>query len=124
MKKLLLLLAVPMMLFSCQKENIEPNEPVDLGTTVKLTTSSAAPLLYITFNYYDMNGTSHYVLDMDGQIEGVDYSKPFYVEARHGFTLYGPNGTTTTSAEGNYYLYVDDVNVDVKNNVSYYNYYN
>jgi len=90
MKKLLLILALPFLFSSCNKENIEPNPPangVEL-TEVKLIISSDAPTLYASISYYDETGTQKNGSLANGAIVNIDATQPIYISASCGFTLY------------------------------------
>lgn len=123
MKKLLLLLLLPILLLSCKKEDINKNN-VEEGSIIKLQVSSQYPLIYIKFDYYDVEGNHIHITDNDGQVENVDITKTFSVSAYHGYTLYSSTSGSsyTTGGEGNYYLYLDNINLDIKNNQIYYSY--
>lgn len=125
MKKLLLLLLLPTLLFSCKKEDINKNN-VEEGSTLKLQVSSQYPLIDIWFDYYDISGIHHYIQDNDGEVDSVDIDKQLYVTSSHGYTLYDPqtNDEITTYGEGNYYLYIDNSVVDIQINKIGYIYQN
>lgn len=125
MKKILLLFFAASF-FSCQKEDLNEdsgNESTPTPSTIKLVVgfSPIATLNYCQFTYTDVNGTFYqYRNEMDGQIENVDFSKPFKVTASSGITFYDPvNGPLYDDQLANYQLKKDGVVIDAQSVVTY-----
>lgn len=124
MKKIAVFL-LALSLFSCKKENLteDKQEETPTGSTIKLVVgySPIATLQYCQFTYTDINGTFYqYRNEMDGQVENVDFSKPFKVAASSGVTFYDPvNGNIYDDQLANYQLKKDGVVIDAQSVVTY-----
>jgi hypothetical protein len=106
-KLLLLLLAIPMLFISCQKEDIQPNT-TNQGSVVRLDIQTGSPIVYLVFTYTDMTGVYHNEeLQLDGSIENVDITKYLRVQAGCGVT-----GSLDPWHTSNYRLYIDNNMVD------------
>jgi len=125
MKKTVAFLLLTFSLLSCKKEGLKElgggSEPTP--STIKLVVgfSPIAALNYCKFTYTDINGTYHYSRnEIDGQVENVDFSKPFKVTASSGITFYDPvNGNIYDDQLANYQLKKDGVVIDAQSVVTY-----
>jgi hypothetical protein len=124
MKKLLLLLTLPLLLISCNKEDIQPNGGKK-GVTLRLMSiNPGCNQLYLRFIYTDIYGVQHgygnVTNEWDGQVEDVDTSYTYSVYSAYGIVLYGPNGSTITdNISTTYNLYIDNTHIDYKNTSEY-----
>lgn len=115
MKKLLLILLLPTLLFSCKKENITPNQS---GEIKSLTlTTDAQSLYYGSINYYDSDSEEN--ISFNGgtgtiYLNDVDWSKPIDINIQTGSILYGQNGNIFIDIEGNYTLKKGEYIIDMK----------
>lgn len=124
MKKVLVVF-LALSLFSCKKEKFsddKENEPAT-GSTVKLVVgfSPIATLNYCRFTYTTIDGDTYTSRnEMDGQVENVDFTKPFKVTASSGVTFYDPvNGPIYDDQLANYQLKKDGVVIDAQSVVTY-----
>lgn len=125
MKKVLILF-MSLVLFGCQKEDVNDDSSDNSNptpSTIKLVVgfSPIATLNYCQFTYTDVNGVFYpNVNQMDGQVENVDFSKPFKVRASSGITFYDPvNGPLYDDQLANYQLKKDGVVIDAQSVVTY-----
>ena len=125
MKKLLFL-AMAVSLISCKKEELQDDSNDDsnaTGSTIKLVVawSPVATLHHCNFTYTDIYGqTFDSVSQMDGQVENVDFTKPFRVVASSGVTFYDPvNGNIYNDQMADYQLKKDGVVIDAQSTVTY-----
>ena len=116
MKKLLLLLSIPLLLISCKKEDIQPQTQT-LGETIRLDIQTGSPIVYLVFSYTDMGGVYHHEENqLGGTIENVDTTKFLQVQAGCGNT-----GSLDPWHLSTYRLYINDNMVDFQS-VTNYNY--
>jgi hypothetical protein len=124
MKKITLII-LTLSLFSCKKENLteDKQEETTTGSTIKLVVgySPIVTLEYCKFTYTDINGTFYqYRNEMDGEVENVDFSKPFKVTASSGVTFYDPvNGPLYDDQLADYQLKKDGFVIDAQSVVTY-----
>jgi hypothetical protein len=125
MKKILVIFFA-LGLFSCKKENLKEDSSTDstpTPCTIKLVVgfSPIATLNYCQFTYTDIDGNFYqYRNEMDGQVENVDFSKPFKVTASSGITFYDPvNGPLYDDQLADYQLKKDGVVIDAQSVVTY-----
>jgi hypothetical protein len=121
MKKLLLLLALPIMLFSCKKEDIKKN-----GSVLKVEYVADCNIYEIKFDYYDTDGNHKIIYDIDGQIEDLDKSKEFNVFAWNAEPMMDPETGTTDMypCGGDYKVYLDGQEIYSVNDMTWLVYYN
>lgn len=125
MKKLLVLF-LAISLFSCKKDDlkdINDNGAEPVPCTIKLVVgfSPIAVLNYCQFTYTDVNGITYTNMNvMSGEVDNVDFSKPFKVRASSGITFYDPvNGAIYDDQLADYQLKKDGVVIDAQSVVTY-----
>ena len=119
MKKLLLLLSIPLLLISCTKYEYEQDTNTQIlgGETIRLDIQTGSPIVYLVFSYTDMGGVYHHEENqLGGTIENVDTTKFLQVQAGCGVT-----GSLDPWHLSTYRLYINDNMVDFQS-VTNYNY--
>lgn len=127
MKKITFIL-LALSLLSCNKEDLtddndSSNSSNPTPCTIKLVVgwSPITVLNYCRFTYTDIYGSTYNSVNhMDGQVENVDFTKPFRVSASSGVTFYDPvNGALYDDQLADYQLKKDGVVIDAQSVVTY-----
>lgn len=113
-------------LFSCNKEDLNDNQsnnsnPPTASTITVSYSSFVYQLYYCRFTYYDITGLYHFnETHMDKQVENVDFSRDFKVEAQCGITMYDPiNGPIYNPQYTDWQVKKDGVVMDARGATSY-----
>ena len=128
MKKTIILLSAIIGLTSCKKEELKENDvPITLvvptPATLKLTRdfNALAVFHHCYFTYTEVDGTEHFMDNQtDMQVENVDFTKPFSVEASAGITFYDPiNGNNYQPQVCSWQLKKDGFVIDTQTTFNY-----
>jgi hypothetical protein len=116
MKKILLIIALALVTFSCKKEIIQPR--LNNGSTLELKIDELNPVVKLeyTIKYTNINGVTQ---ETSSKAVNVDFTKEIKVIGKSGFDVISDDSTYWHPAEMNYKLYKDNLLIDSKKGTTY-----